>query len=391
MSAEVKRMEKTAEKGVRTVQSNYDIVLIMLVILLSVFGLVMIYSVSSYNAARYYNDANLYFRRQGLFLIIGLMLMLIVSMIDYHIYINPLRWLFGVRPIWLFYLLCLGLQIYVLVNGYEAGGSSRWIQIPKLGNFQPSELTKICVILLVAYLVQRVPNKINYFYGFVAVAIFVGPLLALVAMLNLSTAVVLAGIFGVICFVAAKKKGYFVIVIILMIAFLAVFVFAAGYRSERIDTWLHPEDVDPSSQIVQGLYAIASGGLWGKGLGHSIQKMGFITEVHTDMIFTVICEELGIFGAIMVIAVFLMLLWRLLHIAVNAPDMFGGLIATGVLTHIALQVLLNIAVVTGSIPATGIPFPFISYGGSSLTVLLIEMGIALSVSKYTNRERATDE
>ena len=109
------------------------------------------------------------------------------------------------------------------------------------------------------------------------------------------------------------------------------------------------------------------------------------------MIFSVICEELGIFGAIMVIAVFLMLLWRLLHIAVNAPDMFGGLIATGVLTHIALQVLLNIAVVTGSIPATGIPFPFISYGGSSLTVLLIEMGIALSVSKYTNRERATDE
>ena len=190
---------------------------------------------------------------------------------------------------------------------------------------------------------------------------------------------------------AAKKKGYFVIVIILMVAFLAIFVFAAGYRSERIDTWLHPEDVDPSSQIVQGLYAIASGGLWGKGLGHSIQKMGFITEVHTDMIFTVICEELGIFGAIMVIAVFLMLLWRLLHIAVNAPDMFGGLIATGVLTHIALQVLLNIAVVTGSIPATGIPFPFISYGGSSLTVLLIEMGIALSVSKYTNRERATDE
>lgn len=137
--------------------------------------------------------------------------------------------------------------------------------------------------------------------------------------------------------------------------------------------------------------ALCSGGWFGKGLGNSVQKMGYIPEVQTDMIFTVICEELGIFGAIMVIAVFLMLLWRLLHIAVNAPDMFGGLIATGVLTHIALQVLLNIAVVTGTIPATGIPFPFISYGGSSLTVLLIEMGIALSVSKYTNRERATDE
>ncbi len=384
-------MEKTSEKGVKTVLSNYDIVLVMLVILLSVFGLVMIYSVSSYNAARYYNDANLYFKRQGLFLIIGLFMMFIVSMIDYHVYINPVKWFFGIRPIWVFYLLCLGLQIYVLLNGYEAGGSSRWIQIPKLGNFQPSELTKICVILLVSYLVHRVPNRINYFYGFIAVAIYIVPLLGLVAMLNLSTAVVLAGIFGVICFTASRKKGYFAIVLLLMVAFLVAFVFLADYRSERIDAWLHPEDVDPSSQIVQGLYAIASGGLWGKGLGHSIQKMGFITEVHTDMIFTVICEELGIFGAIMVIAVFLMLLWRLLHIAVNAPDMFGGLIATGVLTHIALQVLLNIAVVTGSIPATGIPFPFISYGGSSLTVLLIEMGIALSVSKYTNRERATDE
>ena len=384
-------MEKTSEKGVRTVLSNYDIVLVMLVILLSVFGLVMIYSVSSYNAARYYNDANLYFRRQGLFLIVGLVLMFIVSMIDYHIYINPVRWLFGIRPIWVFYLICLGLQIYVLVNGYEAGGSSRWIQIPKLGNFQPSELTKICVILLVSYLVHRVPNRINYFYGFIAVAIYIVPLLALVALLNLSTAVVLAGIFGVICFTASRKKGYFAIVVLLMIGFVVAFVFLADYRGSRINDWLHPEQVDPSSQIVQGLYAIASGGLWGKGLGHSIQKMGFITEVHTDMIFTVICEELGIFGAIMVIAVFLMLLWRLLHIAVNAPDMFGGLIATGVLTHIALQVLLNIAVVTGSIPATGIPFPFVSYGGSSLTVLLIEMGIALSVSKYTTRERATDE
>jgi len=217
-------------RGVRNVRSNYDIVLIMLVILLSVFGLVMIYSTSSYNAARYYNDANLYFRRQGLFLIIGLFLMFVVSMIDYHIYINPVRWLFGVRPIWLFYLLCLGLQIYVLVNGYEAGGSSRWIRIPGLGNFQPSELTKICIILLVAYLVQSVPNRINYFYGFIAVAVFVAPLLGLVAFQNLSTAVIIAGIFGVICFTAARKKGYFVIVVLLMIANNAM----GGYDSKLV-------------------------------------------------------------------------------------------------------------------------------------------------------------
>ena len=384
-------MEESRQKSLRTVKSNYDIVLIMLVVLLSVFGLVMIYSVSSYNAARYYNDAKLYFNRQGLFLLIGMVMMLVVSMIDYHLYINPVKWFFGVRPVWLLYLLCIGLQLYVLLYGYEAGGSSRWIKLGNYGNFQPSELTKICFILLVAYLVQRVPNKINYFSGFIAIALYMSPLLILVAMQNLSTAVVMAGILGVVCFTAARKKGYFIIVAALMVGFVFIFVMTADYRGGRIESWLHPETVDPSSQIVQGLYAIASGGLWGKGLGESIQKMGYINEVHTDMIFTVICEELGIFGAIMVIAVFLMLLWRLLMIAVNAPDMFGGLIATGVLTHIAMQVLLHIAVVTASIPATGIPFPFISYGGSSLTVMMIEMGIALSVSKYTNRERAQDE
>ncbi len=388
------RMEENSSgrsDKVRIVRSNYDIVLIMLVVLLSVFGLVMIYSISSYNAARYYNNANLYFERQGLFLVIGLVMMLVVSMIDYHIYIRPLKWLFGIRPIWLLYVMCLGLQLYVLLNGYEAGGSSRWIRIGSLGNFQPSELTKICFILLVAYLVQTVPNRINYFYGFIAVSIFMLPLLVLVALQNLSTAIIMAGIMGVICFVAARKKGYFVIVLAMMAVFLVFFAFVADYRASRIESWLHPETVDPGSQITQGLYAIASGGLWGKGLGESIQKLGRINEVHTDMIFTVICEELGIIGAIMVLAVFLMLLWRLLLIAVNAPDMFGGLVATGVLTHIAAQVLLNIAVVTSTIPATGIPFPFISYGGSSLTVLMTEMGIALSVSKYTNRERATDE
>ena len=383
------RMEENSSgrsDKVRIVRSNYDIVLIMLVVLLSVFGLVMIYSISSYNAARYYNNANLYFERQGLFLVIGLVMMLVVSMIDYHIYIRPLKWLFGIRPIWLLYVMCLGLQLYVRItfidNIFTNNILITCFTIPG---------TKICFILLVAYLVQTVPNRINYFYGFIAVSIFMLPLLVLVALQNLSTAIIMAGIMGVICFVAARKKGYFVIVLAMMAVFLVFFVFVADYRASRIESWLHPETVDPGSQITQGLYAIASGGLWGKGLGESIQKLGRINEVHTDMIFTVICEELGIIGAIMVLAVFLMLLWRLLLIAVNAPDMFGGLVATGVLTHIAAQVLLNIAVVTSTIPATGIPFPFISYGGSSLTVLMTEMGIALSVSKYTNRERATDE
>ncbi|MCR5331388.1 MAG: putative lipid II flippase FtsW [Lachnospiraceae bacterium] len=375
----------------KTVLSSYDVVLIMLCLFLSVFGLVMIYSTSSYNAARYYGDAKLYFNRQGLFLILGFIAMLIVSRIDYRWYIKPwfgIKWL---KPVWMLYLLCLGMQVYVLLKGYEAGGSSRWIKLGSLGNFQPSEITKICFIVMVAYLAQRSPKKMNYLSGYIAVIIIMAPLLGLVAKQNLSTAIIMAGILTVICFTVSRRKVYYIWVVLLLIAAAVPFVVFAGYRAERIQNWLHPENLESGSQILGGLYAIASGGLWGKGLGESIEKLGYIPEVHTDMIFTIICEELGIFGAILVIATVLFMLWRLMLIAINAPDLYGGLIATGVLAHIALQVMLNIAVVTNSIPATGIPFPFISYGGSSLMVIMIEMGIALSVSNYTVREMSDEQ
>ncbi|MCR5685426.1 MAG: putative lipid II flippase FtsW [Lachnospiraceae bacterium] len=375
----------------RTLFSNYDVVLVMLCIFLGVFGLVMIYSTSSYNAARYYGDAKLYFNRQGLFLIIGFFAMIVVSQIDYRWYIKPWFGITWLRPILILYILCLGMQVYVLVNGYSAGGSSRWIMIRGIGTFQPSEVTKICFIVVVAYLAQKAPKRMNYLSGYLVVVAAMAPLLVLVARQNLSTAIIMAGILTVICFVVSRKKAYYAIVFMLLAGFAAVFVMMAGYRAERIENWLHPENLESGSQILSGLYAIASGGLWGKGLGESIEKLGYIPEVHTDMIFTVICEELGIFGGILVIATVLFMLWRLMLIAINAPDMYGGLIAAGVLSHIALQVLLNIAVVTNSVPATGIPFPFISYGGSSLLVLMAEMGIALSVSKYTVREVPNEE
>lgn len=385
-------MDDQKERKIKIVQSNYDIVLIMLILLLSIFGLIMIYSTSSYNAARYYDEPKRYFNNQGRFLLAGFAAMLGISMIDYRIYIKPIRWLFGIRPIHLLYILCIFLQIYVLVDGYEAGGSSRWIKLPGgIGGFQPSEVTKICIILFVAYLIQRMPGRLNHFSGFFAVGLYVLPLLVMVAKQNLSTAIIMAGILTAMCFVVCRKKWYFFWVFLILIAGGVLFIVTSEYRLQRVIDWSNAETLDPSGQIMQGLYAIASGGLWGKGLGESSQKLGYIPEVHTDMIFTIICEELGIFGAIMVIAVVLMMLWRLLVIAVNAPDMFGGLIATGVLIHIALQVMMNVAVVTNSIPATGVPFPFISYGGSSLMVLMAEMGIVLSVSKYTNKDKTIDE
>ena len=183
-----------------------------------------------------------------------------------------------------------------------------------------------------------------------------------------------------ICFVASKKKAYYIVSGILFAVLGSIFVFFVSYRSERIDVWLNVETHEKGYQILQGLYAIASGGIFGKGLGESIQKLGFIPESHNDMIFSVVCEELGLFGAFALILIFVLLIWRIFIIAINAPDLYGGLIATGVLAHIAIQVLLNIAVVTNTIPSTGIPMPFISYGGSSVMVILFEMGIVLSIS-----------
>lgn len=375
------------EQGKRRRGRNYyDYSLLFLIIFLVCFGLVMIYSTSSYNAAKYYQDPAKFLKRQLLAVIAGIPIMIFVSKIDYHLYIKKIP-LIRFRPVTLLFILCLILQTVVLVVGEATGGSQRWIPVPFLGKFQPSELTKICVVLFTAYIVQLAPRKLDRFLGFLRVCVFVCPLIVLVVIENFSTALIISAIMVAICFVASRKKGYFLVsgIIFGVAAFIAIF--GVSYRSERIEVWRDVENHPKGYQILQGLYAIASGGLFGKGLGQSMQKLGFIPEAHNDMIFSVICEELGMFGAIAVILLFLLLLWRLFTIAINAPDLYGGLIATGVFTHIAVQVLINVAVVTNTIPATGIPLPFISYGGSSLMVLLVEMGLVLSVSNRIVQER----
>ncbi|MFU0826643.1 MAG: Cell division protein FtsW [Lachnoclostridium sp.] len=374
------------EKGkLRKFHSYYDYSLLFLTLFLVCFGLVMIYSTSSYNASRDYGNPAYYLEKQGAFAVLGVIVMLIVSKIDYRIYIKKLPVL-RIKPVTLLYLFCILLQIAVLIFGIEVNGSKRWISIAGF-RFQPSELSKIAIILFTAYIVNLSPSKLDKFKGFLRVVIFDAPLIILVLIPNFSTALVMAAIMVAICFVASRKKLYFIVSGILMGGVGAAFIFGVSYRSTRIDVWKNVETHPKGYQILQGLYAIASGGIFGKGLGESMQKLGFIPESHNDMIFAVICEELGLFGAVAVILLFVLLIWRLFVIAISAPDLYGGLIATGVLTHIAVQVLLNIAVVTNTIPSTGIPLPFISYGGSSLMVLLFEMGIALSVSNQIKYER----
>ncbi len=375
------------EQGkVKKFHSYYDYSLLFLTLFLVCFGLVMIYSTSSYNASRIYGKPTFYLEKQAIFGLIGVFLMLVVSKIDYHFYIKKLP-IIKMRPVTLLYIFCILLQTYVLIFGKEIKGAKRWIELGPLGSFQPSELSKIAVILFTAYIVNLAPRKLDKFWGFVRVVIFVAPLIVLVLIPNFSTALVMGCIMIAICFVASRKKLYFIVSGIISVGLGAIAVFGVSYRSTRIDVWRNVETHDRGYQILQGLYAIASGGIFGKGLGESMQKLGFIPESHNDMIFAVICEELGLFGAVAIILIFVLLIWRLFVIAINAPDLYGGLIATGTLTHIAMQVLLNIAVVTNTIPSTGIPLPFISYGGSSLVVLLIEMGIVLSVSNQIKYER----
>jgi len=379
-------MGRTVRDANKKMHSYYDYSLLFLVLFLICFGLIFVYSSSSYNAQRDFHDPMHFLSRQALFAGAGILVMIMVSKIDYRIYAKPLP-IIKLKPLTILYFICMALQAYVLIFGNATKGSKRWIEIGSLGRFQPSELTKIAVILFTAYVVDLAPKKLDKFKGFIRVCIYIVPILALIVVANLSTTIIVCVIMVSICFVASRKNMYFIVTGLIFGGFGALMTILFPYRSDRIEAWLHVETASNGYQILQGLYAIASGGIFGKGLGESMQKLGFIPESHNDMIFSIICEELGLFGAFALILLFILLLWRIFIIAINSTDLFGSLIATGVLAHIASQVLISIAVVTNSIPSTGITLPFISYGGSSVMVLLFEMGIVLSVSNQIKGER----
>ena len=350
----------------------FDYSLLFLIIFLVGFGLVMLYSVSSYEAEGSFGNAAYYLERQGIFALGGMAGMLLISRIPYGFWKK-------VSPI--VYLLAFILCAAVIFVGDDAGGSQRWLQIGPI-RFQPSELAKIGVIIYVAAVLSKMPRKIRDFKTVVKVLIRVAPIILVIAKSNLSTGIIVAGICILMMFVASPKYSHFFALAGVVAAAGAVFILTQSYRSARILAWLHPEDYpDDAYQTLQGLYAIGSGGLFGKGLGASIQKMGYVPEAQNDFIFTIICEELGLFGAICVILLFVLLLWRFMVIANNAADLFGSMIVVGVMAHIALQVVLNLAVVTNTIPNTGVTLPFISYGGTSMVILLAEMGLVLSVSR----------
>ncbi len=355
----------------------FDYSLLFIIIFLICFGLVMLYSTSAYDAQLTFKDPTHYLKRQGFAFALGLFGMFVISRIDYRVW----KKFGGVA-----YLVAILLCTLVLIPGIgiEHNYSRRWLGIPNSSlEFQPSEFAKLAVIMFLASMICRFPKKMAKFSTVVKVMIFILPLFALIAYNNLSTAIIVMGIGVAMIFVASPKYLQFVIVGAVGVLGIVLFLVlpSAGYRGERVEMWLHPENYAKGYQTLQGLYAIGSGGLFGKGLGNSMQKLGFVPEAPNDMIFSIICEELGLFGAICVILLFLLLIWRFMVIANNARDLYGALLVTGIMAHIAIQVILNIAVVTNSIPNTGVTLPFISYGGTSVVFLMAEMGLALSVSR----------
>ena len=354
----------------------FDYNLLFILIFLLCFGLVMLYSSSSYTSANLYDDSAHYLKLQFRNILVGVIPMYFFAKIDYHFWKK-----FGFFAYFCSFALCVLVMFPIPGLTRSSHGQSRWLNLGPL-SFQPSELAKLAVIIFLAMLIERIPKKLGNFSSIIKVMVIMFPLLAVIAYSNLSTAVIVFGIAVCMLFVASPKYKQFVVVGVAGVSFVVAFIMLASYRSGRVQSWLHPETAgDDGYQTLQGLYAIGSGKLFGKGLGESLQKMGNVPESQNDMIFTIICEELGLFGAICVILLYVLLLWRMMVIANNAKDLYGALLVTGIMSHIAIQVILNIAVVTNTIPNTGVILPFISYGGTSLVFLMAEMGLALSVSK----------
>ena len=370
---ELQRQRRMERRMART-EKYFDYTLLFIVIFLVCFGLVMIYSTSWYTAAKENGDALYYLKRQGAFAALGVFMIFMITRFDYH---------FWTRFAFLAYIISIVMQLLVLIPGIgiAVNGSRRWLGVRNVFTFQPSEIAKLVIVLMLAFVASKSVNELKTFAGIIKVMALAMPIIILVVINNLSTAIILVGITFVIVFVASNKYKPFFIMLVGVAVFGVIGIATASYRADRIVAWLNVETDQNAYQIRQALYAIGSGGLFGKGLGQSIQKLDYLPEAHNDMIFSIICEELGLFGGIAVILLFILLLWRCMIIANNAPDLFGALLVVGVMAQIGIQVLINVAVATNSIPNTGVPLPFISYGGTSVTFLLCEIGLVLGVSK----------
>ena len=360
--------------------TGYDPIIFICVFTLLLVGVVMVLSSSYYSALRdpLVNSMFFYFRKQLIAAFLGFVVMIVMALIDYHL-LGPLI------PIG--YVIANGLLVYVKYYGEAKNGATRWINIAGM-SFQPSEFAKAMVILMLAYyLVGGKDRNKSLKSLLVSGAIIALPCLLVLWGNNLSTALIIAAIGFTMLFVSRTRVK-------LLLGSMAagggaLFVYlqfiSTGFRGGRLEAWKDPWKMatDIGYQTIQSLYAVASGGLFGLGLGQSRQKLKYMPEPQNDFIFAVICEELGFFGAAVVLFLFGALIWQGVKVALNAVDLLGALIATGIVAQIGVQVIINVSVVTNTLPNTGIPLPFISFGGTSLVFVMAMMGVLLNVSKFS--------
>lgn len=375
--------------------SGFDMPFFILLMIVLVVGLATLYSASHVYAFNYQDgDSYFYIRKQLLWVVIGLVGMLIVSMVDYHV-LHKFAWV-----IWLISLVLL-IVAFLMPS---STGVHRWIRIPGLGQFQPSELAKFALVLLFAHLISLNHKKMKTFTkGFLPLFLLLGVTCALVIIEPHLSGTLLIGLLGfAMMYIGGVRIGWLLGVIGVGVAGVVFMVAVLGYEQDRILVWLHPLESyaneitfadgmsgkDHAWQTIQSLYAIGSGGLLGLGPGDSRQKHLFLPEPQNDFIFSVFCEEMGFVGAVLVLVLFALLVWRGFVIGMRSPDKFGCMLAIGLTLQIGLQVAINIAVVSNLMPNTGISLPFFSYGGTSILMLMLQMGVVLSISRQARMEKA---
>ncbi len=370
-------MAKKVKKFSSFLNNPIDYTLVITILLLLSIGLIMVLSASSPSALSESGDSYKYFNKQLLFAVLGIVAMCVISKIDYRFYQK-----FYKQSWWI----SLILLILVMLVGKTVNEAKRWIYITDTLSFQPSEIVKFLMIIFYAGILTKNRDQLGKFKdGFLKHILLVVPIIALLMLQpHFSASMVIITIVAVMMILAGCKFWHFLATGgAVGIPGMIGLIILEPYRLARVTTFLDPwkDATGTGWQVIQSLYAIGSGGLFGAGLGESKQKYLYIPEPHNDFIFSVLAEELGFVGCVLVIVLFAIFIWRGVLIAMKSPDMFGSLIAIGITTMVAIQVILNIAVVTSSVPATGMPLPFFSYGGTALFILLCEMGVLLNISR----------
>lgn len=355
-----------------------DIWLIVAIVSLLAIGIVMVYSAGAVLGFRDYGDSFYFAKRQLLFAVLGLIAMVITMNVDYHIWNRYAK---------VALVICFGLLVIVLIPGVGnvRGGARSWLGIGSFG-IQPSEFMKLAMVIFLSYLLSKPNHHITKFTkGLLPALAIMGAAFGMIMLQpDLGTGTVMMGAALLLIFVAGAQIKHLLSLALVGVAGFVGLVLAAPYRLARITAFLDPwqDPLGAGYQSIQSLYAIGPGGLVGLGLGASRQKYSYVPEPQTDFIFSILAEELGFIGCITVILLFLLLVWRGMRAAITAPDSFGTLLATGIVGIVAVQVIINIGVVIGLMPVTGITLPLISYGGSSLTLMLTALGILLNISRY---------